>query len=250
MLLKLKMIAPVALSIALAACNAPLAQDEEVDEKESSNVSSESSEDFSEYYSELQLSSSDEADSDVGVEDQDSLLSDEAQSSLETAREVMKSYHDQARAICSKNSELHDEIRAKFDAVIANDELSRLEKHQEIKTIKSEYLDQLIADREAFRSCVSENEEALSEIRELRDTLAEACLLRSPKAHGPKHMGMARGGKAVGPKGGMKFKRPKLNETLAAELEEKLASDTCQAIINPSEETEETSSDDATGDEA
>lgn len=165
-------------------------------------------------------------------------LSEEARDRLKAVATAKKTIAESARAICSRDQDLHDIIRGELDAILADDSLDREGRRAAARTVLDGHRDALQADREAVQICRSENEEELSALRASMEELNRTCLVPPPHRRGPGggHVRIDGGERQVkiGPgakKGSPAKKRPRLPDQAVERLETKLLSDDCAAVI-------------------
>ena len=157
-------------------------------------------------------------------EAEESLLSEDAQAVMTEVKEIGSEVRTQLDAICSRDDELRDTIRAEIKEILENEELSDEEKRAAVKEVKDFYREDMEASKDEFETCVADNQEDWDNTKAIFDPIKEACLIEKEEGHrGPRHL---------------RRPAPKLldEETIAA-FEEKLLSDECATAIDDYNDT-------------
>ena len=158
-------------------------------------------------------------------------LSETAQGILEQVKAQHLLLKSEVETLCPRDNLVIVSVKEQIKAIYEDETKSRQEKRAAAKEIKEQNHDALQAEREAFKSCLNENLDAVALIKADGKALADACLINKGNK-GPMGKGKGLGkGKPRAAKKAPKSASPEKIATIAAKLEAKLTSQECSDAL-------------------
>lgn len=158
-------------------------------------------------------------------------LSETAQGILEQVKAQHLILKSEVETICPRDLTVIVSVKEQIKAIYEDETKSRQEKRTAAMAIKEQNHDTLQAEREAFKSCLNQNRDAVALIKAEGKVVADACLINKGNK-GPigKDKGLGKG-KPRAAKKALKSTSPEKIATIAAKLEAKLTSQECSDAL-------------------